>query len=57
MFADIGTFVVRVGIVAAIWIFVWWFVEARTKPMRILRAALLAVSLSLALALLRIVGW
>jgi hypothetical protein len=56
MFESILCFVLRIGIVVAVCGFVWRFVEPRTQPMRILRAALLLVCLLVVLAVLRITG-
>jgi len=56
MFGSIIFFVLRIGLIAALWAFVWRFVEPRTQLMRILRAALLVLVLLGVLAVLRITG-
>lgn len=56
MLESILSFVLRIGLVAALWAFVWRFVEPRTQLMRILRAALLVFVLLGVLALLKITG-
>jgi len=49
-------FILRVLLIALIWFFVWRFVEPRTQLLRILRAALLVLSLLAVLAVIRITG-
>ena len=56
MFEDILSFVLRIGLVVALWVFVWRFVEPRTQLMRLLRAALLVVGLLGIWAVLKIAG-
>jgi len=56
MFGNIASFVLRIGLIAAIWAFIWRFVEPRTQLMRILRAALLVLGLLVVFAVLRITG-
>lgn len=56
MFGRIALFVLRISLVAALWIFIWRFVEPRTQHMRILRAALLVLGLLVILAVLRLAG-
>jgi hypothetical protein len=56
MLGDIISFVLRIGLVVALWAFVWKYVEPRTQLMRILRAALLVFGLLGILAVLRIAG-
>ena len=56
MFASFISFVLRIWLIAVIWVFVWRFVEPRTQLMRILRAALLLLGLLGVLAALRIMG-
>ena len=56
MFGSIVSFVLRIGLIAALWVFIWGFVEPRTQLMRILRAALLLLGLLGVLAALRITG-
>jgi len=45
MVRDILSFVLRIGLVVGLWGLVWSFVEPKTQAMRILRAALLVLSL------------
>jgi hypothetical protein len=56
MFWSALYFVLRVSLVVLIWAFVWRFVEPRTQPLRILRAALLVLCLLAVLAVIRISG-
>ncbi len=56
MLGDILSFVLRIGLVVALWAFVWKFVEPRTQLMRILRAALLVFGLLGIWAVLKIMG-
>jgi len=56
MLRNILSLVLRIGLIAAIWGFVWRFVEPRTQLMRILRAALLVLGLLVIFAVLRIAG-
>ena len=49
-------FVLRISLIALVWVFVWRFVEPRTQLLRILRAALLILSLLAVLAIIRITG-
>jgi hypothetical protein len=56
MFRDILSFFLRLLLVAAIFGFVWRFVEPRTQLMRVLRAALLLLALLGTLAVIRIFG-
>jgi hypothetical protein len=56
MFWSALYFVLRISLVALIWAFVWRFVEPRTQSLRILRAALLVLSLLAVLAFIRISG-
>jgi len=56
MFASIVFFVLRIGLITALWAFIWRFVEPRTQLMRILRAALLLLAFWGVLAVLRITG-
>ncbi|MHC4572617.1 MAG: hypothetical protein ACYS76_00550 [Planctomycetota bacterium] len=56
MFGRTVFFVLRIGLIAALWVFVWRFIEARTQRMRILRAALLVLVLLCVLAVLKITG-
>lgn len=56
MLGDILSFVLRIGLVVALWVFVWRFVEPRTQLMRLLRAALLVAGLLGIWAVLKITG-
>lgn len=56
MLRDLISFVLRMGLVAAVWAFVWRLVQPRTQSMRILRAALLLLGLLAILAVVRITG-
>ena len=56
MLGDIISFVLRIGLVVALWAFVWKYVEPRTQLMRLLRAALLVFGLLGIWAVLRIAG-
>ena len=56
MVKDIISFVLRIGLVVALWGFVGSFVEPRTQLMRVLRAALLVLSLLGVWAVLTIAG-
>jgi hypothetical protein len=56
MLGDILSFVLRIGLVVALWAFVWKFVEPRTQLMRLLRAALLVFGLLGIWAVLKIAG-
>ncbi len=56
MFGSIMSFVLRIWLIAVFWGFIWRFVEPRTQPMRILRAALLLLGLLGILTALRITG-
>jgi hypothetical protein len=49
-------FVLRISLIALVWASVWRFVEPRTQLLRILRAALLVLSLLAVLAVIRITG-
>ncbi len=56
MFGEIAFFVLRIGLIAAIWAFVWRLLEPRTQLMRIVRAAVLLLGLLGILVILRIAG-
>ncbi len=56
MVRDILSFVLRIGLVVGLWGLVWSFVEPKTQAMRILRAALLVLSLLGVWAMLSIAG-
>lgn len=54
MAGDALHFILRVLLIALIWFFVWRFVEPRTQLLRIVRAALLMLSLLAVLAVMKI---
>jgi hypothetical protein len=56
MFVNTLSFVVRLWIIIAFWLFVWKVVEPKTQLMRVLRAALLVIGFLGILGLLRITG-
>ena len=56
MFGDIISFVLRILLIASLWLFVWRFVKPRTKLMRVLRAALLVLVLFAVLTALKVTG-
>ena len=56
MFRDIVFFVLRISLIAALWAFVWKFIEPKTQLMRVLRAALLVLGLLVVLTILKITG-
>ena len=56
MVGSIIFFVLRLGLVATICAAVWLYVEPKTKPARVLRAALLVVSLLVILVVIRTFG-
>jgi len=56
MFRSLLSFVLRIGLVVALWAFVWRLIEPRTQLMRILRAALLLLGLLGILLVMRTVG-
>jgi hypothetical protein len=49
-------FVLRISLIAALWAFVWKFIEPKTQLMRVLRAALLVLGLLVILAMLKVTG-
>jgi hypothetical protein len=49
-------FVLRISLIVTVCAFVWRYVQPRTQLMRILRAALLMLSLLAVLAVIRITG-
>lgn len=49
-------FMLRISLIAALWAFVWKFIEPKTQLMRILRAALLVLGLLVILAVLKVTG-
>jgi hypothetical protein len=46
-------FVLRICLIVVAWAFVWRLIEPKTKPARVLRAALLVVSLLVVLVVIR----
>jgi len=56
MLRSIVFFVLRILLIAALWAFVWKFVEPKTQFMRVLRAALLVLGLLAILAVIKITG-
>ena len=54
MFLGIAHFVLRLALVVTIWAFIWRSMKPSTQLMRILRAALLVLSMLGALAVMRI---
>jgi len=56
MFGEVVSFILRIGLVVALWGFVWSLVKPRTRLMRVVRAALLVVGLLGVLAVLRVAG-
>ena len=56
MFRTLIFFVLRISLIAALWAFVWKFIEPKTQLMRVLRAALLVLGLLAVLAMLKITG-
>jgi hypothetical protein len=56
MVGSIVLFVLRIGLIAVLWAFIWRVVEPRTQLMRILRAALLLLGLLGILVVLRLTG-
>ena len=56
MLVNFISIVLRISLVAAIWICLWRFVQPRTQSMRLLRAALLVLCLLGVLLVLRVTG-
>jgi hypothetical protein len=56
MFGDIISFGLRILLIVSLWLFVWRFVEPKTKLMRVLRAALLVLVLFVVLTVLKVSG-
>jgi hypothetical protein len=56
MFRDLVFFILRLSLIAALWAFVWKFIEPKTQLMRILRAALLVLGLLVILVMLKLIG-
>jgi len=53
---DIISFVLRISLIAVLWLFVWRFVKPRTQLMRVFRAALLVLVLLAVWAVIRVAG-
>jgi hypothetical protein len=53
MFENTTDIALRIIFIAALWALIWRFVEPKTQRMRILRAALLLLCLTVILAVLR----
>jgi len=49
-------FLLRIGLIAGLWVLIWRLVEPRTQLMRILRATLLVLGLLAVLAVIRFTG-
>jgi hypothetical protein len=56
MLRDLVFFVLRISLIAALWAFVWKFIEPKTQLMRVLRAALLVLGLLVILTMLKVTG-
>lgn len=56
MFENTTDIALRIIFIAALWALIWRFVEPKTQRMRILRAALLLLCLTVILAVLRFTG-
>jgi len=56
MFGDIISFVLRITLIVTLCLFVWQFVKPRTRLMRVLRAALLVLTLLGVLVAMRATG-
>ena len=56
MFTDLISFILRISLIVALWVFVWKLLEPRTQLMRILRAAVLLLGLLGVLVVLRMTG-
>jgi len=56
MTGSIITFVLRLSLIAAVWVFFWQLVQPRTQLMRIFRAALVLAALLVIMALMKITG-
>jgi hypothetical protein len=50
-------FILRLLLIAAVWVFVWRLIQPKTQAMRILRAALLILALLTVLAVTRVTGY
>ena len=49
-------FVLRISLIIVVWAFVWRLIEPKTKPARVLRAAILVVGLLVILVVIRTFG-
>jgi hypothetical protein len=56
VFRQFLLFLLRMGLIAVLWAFIWRVIEPRTQLMRILRAALLVLGLLGVLAVLKLSG-
>ncbi len=56
MFTDFISFILRISLIVALWVFVWKILEPRTQLMRILRAVVLLLGLLGVLVVLRMTG-
>ncbi len=56
MFRSLVFIVLRISLIAALWAFVWKFIEPKTQLMRVLRAALLVLGLLVILTMLKVTG-
>ena len=56
MFRNLVFIVLRISLIAALWAFVWKFIEPKTQLMRVLRAALLVLGLLVILTMLKVTG-
>jgi len=56
MFTDFISFILRILLIVALWVFVWKILEPRTQLMRILRAVVLLLGLLGVLVVLRMTG-
>jgi len=56
MLTEFISFILRISLIVALWVFVWKILEPRTQLMRILRAVVLLLGLLGVLVLLRMTG-
>lgn len=56
MVGDIISFVLRITLIVTLCLCVWRFIKPRTQLMRVLRAALLVLTLLVILVVLRVTG-
>jgi hypothetical protein len=56
MFTDFISFILRISLIVALWVFVWKILKPRTQIMRILRAVVLLLGLLGVLVVLRMTG-